>query len=236
MTLVHCETSTGTMSDVAGLARVAHEFGVMTIVDSVSGIGGVEFRFDEWGVDFAITASQKAIALPPGIAFAVASPRFLAAAERVRARGLYLDVLELDAFASRMETPTTPAEPLFFALAHQLAVIREHGLSERLARHAEMRATVDEWMSRLRARGIAIDHFAPTAPHSPTVSVLQVADVADSAAIVATVRELGFVIGPGHGSLRSETLRIGHMGDHTVATLKPCLEALTVALERHGPR
>ena len=140
VTVVHSETSTGALTDVRAVARVAHENGAVCLVDSVTGIGAAELRFDEWELDYVLTGSQKALALPPGLAFAAATPSFIENAARQPGRGLYFDLAEFDAYALKNQTPNTPAISLFFAGDVQLAAIATETMEVRWSRHAEMAA------------------------------------------------------------------------------------------------
>ena len=138
VTVVHSETSTGALTDVRAVARLAHEHGAVCLVDSVTGIGAAELRFDEWELDFALTGSQKALALPPGLAFATATKTFIEGAARQSGRGLYFDLVEFDAYAVKNQTPNTPAVSLFFAADVQLAAIATETMATRWARHTTM--------------------------------------------------------------------------------------------------
>src|SRR6476660_9491176 len=104
ITVVHSETSTGALNDVRAVSDCAHRHGIVCLIDSVSGLGGAELRFDEWKLDYVLTGSQKALALPPGLSFAVASAAFVDQAANTPGRGVYFDVVELDAYARRNQT------------------------------------------------------------------------------------------------------------------------------------
>src|SRR5207237_1467985 len=119
VTVVHSETSTGARNPIREISDIAHARGAKCLIDSVSGVGGIELRFDEWNLDFVLTGSQKALALPPGLAFAVASTSFVDRANATHGRGVYFDLVELDAYARRNQTPSTPALSLFYALEAQ---------------------------------------------------------------------------------------------------------------------
>jgi aspartate aminotransferase-like enzyme len=224
LTLVHNESSTGALADVAAIARVAREAGVASIVDSVSGIGGARLEFDAWGVDCVVTASQKALALPAGLAFVVASENYLRAIEDVEDRGVYFDLLDFDAHGRNDETPSTPAVSLLFALDRQLASIAAEGMNARWSRHEAMRATIERWVAVTRdLLDIDIALFAKAGARSPTVTTVSLPSGMISTDLVRKVAERGFAIGAGYGSLRSTTFRVGHMGNHAVAELESCL-------------
>ncbi|MFM8567868.1 MAG: pyridoxal-phosphate-dependent aminotransferase family protein, partial [Gemmatimonadota bacterium] len=107
VTVVHVETSTGAASDLAAVAALARHYGALTLVDAVTSVGAQPVLADAWDLDFVFTGSQKALALPPGLAFAVASERYLAAARANPRRGLYLDPLRAHRYALASQSPTT---------------------------------------------------------------------------------------------------------------------------------
>ena len=109
VTVVHSETSTGALNDIRALSDAAHSHGLICLVDSVSGLGGAEVRTREWQLDYVLTGSQKALALPPGLAFSTASAAFIESARRAEGRGVYFDLVEMDDFAAGGQVPTTPA-------------------------------------------------------------------------------------------------------------------------------
>ena len=154
VTMTHSETSTGALQDLAAIADVTgrHD-GVMLLIDSVTGVAGTEVRTDEWGLDFILTGSQKALALPPGLAFAVASPAMLDRSAQATNKGYYFDLLPLIKSLEAFQTPSTPAISLLYALEVQLGRIMAEGIEQRWERHAEMRTTTVEWADALRADG-----------------------------------------------------------------------------------
>lgn len=230
VTAVHAETSTGTLSDVRAITELAHRYGAMCLVDSVTGVGGSPVETDEWGLDFVLTGSQKALAMPPGLAFAVASEAYILQASATPHRGRYLDVVEYEEFSLKSQTPTTPALSLLYAADAQLEAITAEGIEARWARHAAMRAETEAWVERLRAEGIAVAFLARAGERTATVSALSLPPGVTAGDVIRRVAELGYVIGGGHGALRESTIRIGHMGDHTVETLRGCLAAVRHAL------
>lgn len=235
VTVVHSETSTGTLTDVRAVTALAHEQGALCIVDSVTGIAGAELRFDEWGLDFALTGSQKALALPPGLAFGVASTEFLKRARDVHDRGLYFDVVEFEEFAAKNQTPATPALSLLYALDAQLSDILREGIERRWERHAAMRDATSAWLKRAVTRvDLEISILAAEDARSPTVTTITLPQSLKSADVVKAVERRGFVIGAGYGKLKDSTIRIGHMGDHTLETLRPCLAECEDALRDVG--
>ena len=231
VTVVHSETSTGVATDIRAVSDLAHEHGAACLIDSVTGMGATCVETDAWGLDFILTGSQKALALPPGLAFGVASASFIARAGESDGRGVYFDLLEFEAFAQKHQTPNTPALSLIFALDTQMKRIEAEGIEGRWARHEAMAQRTHAWASGLtREHGGAFGVLAPTGARSPTVTAITLPTGLAGPAVVQAVASRGYVIGEGYGALKASTVRIGHMGDHTLETLRGCLEATDDAI------
>jgi len=231
ITVVHSETSTGALNDIRAISDCAHRQKVLCLIDSVSGLGGAEVRFDEWQLDYVLTGSQKALALPPGLSFAVASASFVDQANGSPGRGVYFDLVELDAYARRNQTPSTPALTLFYALEAQLKAIGSEGLENRWARHRAMAAKTQDWIARIvDETGKKLCNIAPLGSQSPTVSAIRLPADTTAEAFTSAVAKRGIVVGNGYGKLKSSTFRIAHMGDHTVETIERCLAACSTVL------
>ena len=224
VTATHSETATGVLADMAGIAGVVREFDAcLLLVDAVSAAGAVPIAMDDWGADAVVAASQKALALPPGLGFAAVSDRFVARARKVENRGIYLDVLRYEEFTAKLQSPTTPAVSLLFALDQQLADIERETLAARFARHAAMMAACTSWVSRAEADGLGISLLARPGLFSPSVTCIR---TEQSPQIVQRMREQGYELGGGQPPLTKTTFRIGHMGDHTVSGVTTMLEVL----------
>jgi aspartate aminotransferase-like enzyme len=220
VTVVHSETSTGALTDVRAATDLARAHGAACLVDSVTGVGGIPVETDAWGLDFVLTGSQKALALPPGLAFAVASEEYMRTAALAPSRGLYFDLVEFEAFARKHQTPNTPALPLLYALDEQLGAIMREGMEARWARHAAMAAEAASWVEEL---GDEFGLLPPRGERAETVSTVTLPERLRGGEVAAAVARRGWTIGGGYGPLRDATIRIGHMGDHTVAGLRDCL-------------
>ncbi|MDB4914629.1 MAG: aminotransferase class [Gemmatimonadetes bacterium] len=232
VTVAHSETSTGVLTDIRAVTRIAHENGAVCLVDSVTGVGAAELRFDEWELDFALTGSQKALALPPGLAFAVASKAFVEQAGAQHARGLYFDIVEFETYALRNQTPNTPAISLFFAADVQLPFIAAETMAVRWARHAAMAKRTCDWVDALSARhGGALEVAATPGHRSPSVTSIGLPSSITGSTVLAAVAQHGFTIGSGYGKNRETSIRIGHMGDHTLEGLERCLAACDLAFD-----
>ncbi|HUQ20031.1 MAG TPA: alanine--glyoxylate aminotransferase family protein [Gemmatimonadaceae bacterium] len=234
ITVAQSETSTGALNDVRSLSDVAHSHGIPCLIDSVSGLGGAELRFDEWKLDYVLTGSQKALALPPGLAFSVASQAFIDTARNVAGRGVYFDLVEMEHFAERGQVPSTPALSLMYALDVQVKAINAEGIENRWGRHSEMAAMTNKWVTACRNDdGLDICNIVDAAHRSPTVSTIKLPDGVSSTSLLPKVASRGITVATGYGKLKDQTFRIGHMGDHTTATLERCLDACRSALLEH---
>ncbi len=231
ISVVHSETSTGALNDIKKLSDEAHAHGVLCLVDSVSGTGGAELRFDDWQLDYALTGSQKALALPPGLAFSVASDAFIEAAERAETRGVYFDLVEIARFAATGQVPSTPAVSLLYALDAQLESIQAEGMEKRWNRHKAMLEMTSAWLDDCRDRnGIDLKNIVDPRHRSPTVSTIQLPKAVSAEDFLRKVGSQGIRVAGGYGKLKSRTFRIGHMGDHSPATLQHCLDACQSAI------
>ncbi len=220
--LVHNETSTGVTNPVQAIGQVVRQYeDTLFLVDTVSGFLGAEFRTDDWGVDVALTSSQKAFALPPGIAFAAVSDRVLARAKEVKNRGYYFDFIELDALLQKNNTPSTPPIALMFAADRQLDDILAEGLEARWARHLQMREMSTGWAE---SRGMGL--FAQAGYRSPTVTTVANGRGIDVDQMAKFMSGKGFSMDKGYGKIKGKTFRIAHMGDMQPATLEEVLSGL----------
>jgi aspartate aminotransferase-like enzyme len=236
LTVVHSETSTGALTALEPLAKLAHAHDTMVLVDSVTGIAGSPVETDAWELDVVLTGSQKALALPPGLAFAAVSDRFLAGAAKAPARGRYFDVLEFEQYARKHQTPNTPAVSLLFAAELQGAAIARETIEARWARHEAMRVATMEWMVRTReSLDLPMCIGALEGQRSATVTAIALPPGVAGDALVKAVAQRGFVIGGGYGKIKATSFRIGHMGDHTVPGLACCLDAVADALHSLKP-
>ncbi len=227
VTVVHSETSTGALNPIAELAEVAHRNGdTVLLVDSVTGVAGAVVETDAWKLDFVLTGSQKALALPPGLALGVANERVLERAKTACNRGIYFDLVEFESYIRKNQTPNTPAVSLMYALAAQVARIDAETIEGRWARHRAMAERTWRWADEMQDRGIDITVLAPGGHRSPTVTCLTMPAGRKGSEVNEAMKSKGYTISAGYGSLKDSTIRIGHMGDHTVAELDELLGVL----------
>ncbi|HTP37840.1 MAG TPA: aminotransferase class V-fold PLP-dependent enzyme [Methyloceanibacter sp.] len=231
--VVHNETATGVTSNVAAVRRAidAAKHPAMLYVDGVSSIASIDFRFDEWGVDLAITGSQKGLMLPAGLGIVCASQKALAAMKDAKCRRAYFDFGDQMRANATGYFPYTPVLPLLYGLRESLAVLQEEGLENVFARHHHLaggaRAAVQAWGLKLCAK--------EPKWHSDTVSAILVpqgfngADVIDRA-----YRRYNLALGAGLSQVAGKLFRIGHLGDLNELMLLGAIAGAEMAMRDVG--
>ena len=232
ITVVHNETSTGVMSPVEAIAAVVHRVSPSTLilVDAVSSFSGVRIPFDAWGLDILLTSSQKALALPPGLAFCAVSDRALERAKTVKGRGWYFDFLNLEKSLKKNTTPATPAISLMRALSVQLDQIFAEGVEARYARHAALADRTQQWAM---AHGFAL--MAEAGYRSPTVTTVTNTRSINVEALNGYLATQQMEISNGYGVYKDKAFRIAHMGEVTEADLDRLFAAMEQFLETQRP-
>jgi aspartate aminotransferase-like enzyme len=207
--VVHNESATGVVADLAAIGAVLRDSETLLVVDSVSGVGGVDMRMDEWGADIVVTASQKCLMNPPGLALAAVSAKAMRVAQQSHGIPRYFfDFRRAKASLDKGETPFTPPVSLVLGLREALAMINEEGLPVVLARHVRLAAAL---RAGLEALGFAM--FPVGRPFSSTVTVGVVPEGLDGAAIVRHMHaRYHTVIAGQRTKLRNKVIRIGTMG------------------------
>lgn len=209
--VVHNETSTGAVTNVpavrAALDRAGHP--ALLMVDTISSLGSIDYRHDEWGVDVTIGGSQKGLMLPPGLSFNAMSAKALAAAERARLPRSYWDWREMLASNATGYFPYTPATNLLFGLAEALRMLFDEGLPRVYARHDRFGEATRR---AVRAWGLGIQCAEP-ADCSPVLTGVVMPDGHDADAFRRIVLErFDMSLGQGLGRLAGRIFRIGHLG------------------------
>lgn len=231
VTITHVDTSTGTASPVAAYCELLKGRGELVILDGVCATGGIDEPFDRWGVDVLLTAPQKAIGAPPGLALCLFSERALAKRRTLESvPAYYADVLR---WLPVMEDPAkyfaTPCVNEIVALAEALRIVHEEGLPARFARHARTAAA-------MRAGLAAIGLKPVTAPdcRADTLSVVFLPSGVDDAAFRKGVAARGVVVAGCLGPLAGKAFRIGHMGNIGPAEVMATLGAIEGSLRALG--
>ncbi len=233
LTVIHNETSTGVMSPIAEIAALKKKYpDVMFIVDSVSSMSAVPLKFDELGVDVLLAGTQKALALPPGLALFVCSPAALAKAATAKDRGYYFDFVEFQKNAEQSMTPSTPSIGHVYALQSKLAEIFAEGLDARFARHRRTNQMTRDWAAR---HGFTL--FPEPGFESLTLTCINNGAkpggrVADVPKLQKLVRDQGFLIDGGYGKIKGATFRVSNMGDETEPTMGQLFAAMDNAMKQ----
>jgi aspartate aminotransferase-like enzyme len=231
LTLIHNETSTGVMSPLAEIAALKKKFpDVMFIVDSVSSLSAIKIPFDELGIDVLLAGTQKAFALPPGLAVFAVSPAALAKAATLKDRGYYFDFVEFQKNAEGSMTPSTPSIGHVYALSSKLDDMFAEGLEARFARHQKLANMTRNW-----ATGHGFTLFPEKGFESVTLTCVNNGSkpggkTVDVAKLQKLVKDQGFLIDGGYGKIKGTTFRISNMGDETEATMKQLYAAMDGAL------
>jgi aspartate aminotransferase-like enzyme len=212
---------------VEELAALAQEAGALTIVDTISGMGGTPVLTDEWGLDVVVAGSQKALMLPPGLAFVSVSERAWQAWETATMPRFYFDLKKAKASLEKGQTPYTPNTSLFVALQASLKLIRAEGIENVWKRHAECAQTIRNGVARLGLRPFGDRRYA-----SNVVTAFLPPEGVDPKAIISHMREQHHIqITGAQGAYRGKFLRIGHLGTIDREQCERVLEALEDALK-----
>lgn len=224
------ETSTGVRNPIEGYVEVMAQYpDTLFLVDAVSIYAGAKVDVDVWGIDICLTSTQKAFALPPGMAFASVSERVLDRAKEVKNRGYYFDILTLHKSHLKNNTPATPPIALMYAADQQLDDMLAEGLDARYARHEQMAEQTRAWV-----REAGFEMFSEEGYHSPTVSNVANTREIDIAALNKFLAERGMTLSNGYGKLKGQAFRIAHMGDTQPAHLETLFAAVNEFLQKEA--
>jgi len=231
--VVHNETSTGVTSGVAAVRAALDRAGhpALLLVDTVSSLASIDFRFDAWGVDVALTGPQKGLMLPPGMAILAVSERALAASDKVRSPRSYWDWRPVFERNRGGQYPYTPATTLLFGLREAIAMLEEEGLGAVFARHARL---AEGCRRAVRAWGLEILCRKPE-EYSNTVTAVVMPPGLDSDAFVAhAYRRLELSLGIGLGDVKGRVFRIGHLGGLNELDLLAGMAGVEMMLREFG--
>jgi alanine-glyoxylate transaminase/serine-glyoxylate transaminase/serine-pyruvate transaminase len=231
--VVHNETSTGVRSDVEGVRKAldAEKHPALLFVDGVSSIAAIDFRMDDWGVDCAVTGSQKALMLPPGAGIICVSPKALAAGDQAKLARVFFNFNDQSSQNALGYFPYTPSVPMLYGLRESIAMLLEEGLDNVFARHHRLaegvRAAVKAWGLELCAR-------APKS-YSDTVSAIMAPPHVKGQDIIdIAYRRYNLSLGAGLSKMAGKLFRIGHMGDLNELMLLGALAGTEMAMRDAG--
>jgi aspartate aminotransferase-like enzyme len=223
------ESSTGVSHDVKSMAEAVRGTAAIFVVDAITGLGTSHLDIDGWGLDVVIGGSQKAVMIPPGLAFASVSQKAWQRRENAQLPFYYLDLRKHAQASEKGESPFTPATSLVLGLAEVLRYIRELG-PENLIENAQLLARA----TREAAAALGLELFARRNP-SGAVTAIRAPQGIDSGKIVRAYRErFGAIIANGQGSMKGEIFRIAHLGYFDFADLFAVIAELEVILHSLG--
>jgi alanine-glyoxylate transaminase/serine-glyoxylate transaminase/serine-pyruvate transaminase len=237
MTITHVDTSTAVSTDVKGLAALGRQYGVLVVVDGVCSVAGEEIRQEEWGIDLALTASQKAIGAPPGLALVVAGPRALDAFHnrKTPVGNYYADWTQwlpiMEGYEARQPRYFgTPPVNLIWALNVSLGQILDEGMDARFARHRRLSEAFKAAITALGMKQVPVsaDKTATTltAPYFPN---------GVDRTVLGHIKEAGVIVAGGlHPDIKDRYFRIGHMGAVSVSDILATVGAIEKGLVQVG--
>ena len=224
------ETSTAVMNDVRALGEAVKNYPeTALVVDAITGLGTSDLRIEEWGLDIVIGGSQKAVMIPPGLAFASVSEKAWGLIAKSKLPRFYFDFAKERNNQAKGETAYTPATTLIIGLHAALEYIKKLG-RENLIANAALLAEA----SRAAAQALGLKLFAQSSPANAATAVCAPAGL-DSGAIVKELRtSFGAIIANGQGSMKGRIFRLAHLGYYDIADLFAVFAALEIALVKLG--
>ncbi|MDP1809124.1 MAG: alanine--glyoxylate aminotransferase family protein, partial [Actinomycetota bacterium] len=228
--VVQSETSTGVLNDVRAIGEIVKDHQAVLVVDSITGIGAVELKADDWHLDVVMTGSQKGLMLPPGLACVSVSDKALAAAEKATLPKFYFSWEKARKSLAKSTTPFTPPVSLIIGLSEALKMMREEGLENIIKRHAELAAA-----ARAGAEAMGLKLFAPPEGRGNAVTPVWVPEGIDGKALVKTMSaKYGITIAGGQDHLVGKIFRIGHLGYFDRFDIMTTLAGLEMTLTELG--
>jgi alanine-glyoxylate transaminase/serine-glyoxylate transaminase/serine-pyruvate transaminase len=231
--VVHNETSTGATSRIAEIRNAidgAHHPALL-LVDTISSLGSIEYRHDEWGVDVSVSCSQKGLMLPPGLGFTATSKKALAASKTNKMPRSYWDWAEMLRHNAGGYFPFTPPTTLLYGLREAIGILLEEGLSAVFARHQRLAAAT---RAAVKAWGLEVLCLEPS-EYSPVLTAVLMPDGHDAETFRKIVLDnYNMSLGTGLSRLAGKVFRIGHLGECTDLVLMAALSGVEMGLADAG--
>ena len=223
------ESSTGVSHDIQAMAGAVRKTEAVFVVDAITGLGTSHLDIDGWGLDVVVGGSQKAVMIPPGLAFAAVSEKAWARREKAQGGYFYFDLRKHQQAGEGGESPFTPAVSLLLGLDSTLAYIREIG-PENLIENAQLLARA----TREAATALQLQPFAKATPAGAVTSICAPEGI-NSGEIVKQFRDrFGSIIANGQGSMKGEIFRIAHLGYLDFSDLFGVIAGLEIILQSLG--
>ncbi|MBC7783981.1 MAG: alanine--glyoxylate aminotransferase family protein [Burkholderiales bacterium] len=229
VTLVHSETSTATVADLAAIAKVVRKHGdVLLIVDGITSIGALPFKMDEWGVDIAITGSQKSLMLPPGLGYVSLSPRAEAAMEKAKLQNFYFDLKKYKKSIADSDTPFTPANTLIEAQLTSLRMIQQETIEGVWKRTAGVAAAF-----RAGMKALGFEMFSKS-PADSVTAVRYLDGITDKDFRGTLKNQHNIHVAGGQGTMEGQIFRVNHMGYSDIYDCLAVVAAIEHTLKKLG--
>ena len=223
------ETSTGVVHDIEGIAKVVKGHNLLLVVDAISGIGVHPLMMDDWGIDIAVTGSQKGCMLPPGLAFVCVAQSAWKSIEKSDLPKYYWSFKKMQKALSSKTTAYTPAITLIMAAGKALSMIREEGIENVWSRHARLAHATREGI-----KALGLELFAGDASSNVLTSVIAPEGINIDSAIKKLRDEAGVTITGGQDELKGKMFRIGHMGYVNEFDIVLAISAVEKCLHENG--
>lgn len=223
-----CETSTATVYDIEGIAKVVRESNAILVVDAISGLGQDCLLTDEWGVDVVVSGSQKGFMLPPGLSFISVSTKAKELMKEASLPCYYFDLKKALESYEKNDTPFTPPVSLIIGLEESLRIIREEGLENRWERFSRLAQATRE-----AAESLGLKIFSHS-PSSSVTAILSPEGIKSTDIVKIMRKEYGISIAAGQGKIKDKIFRIAHMGWINEQDMFMCFSVLEKVLKDLG--
>ena len=228
--VTHNETSTGVANDIQSVGEILKNRDCLYIVDAISSLGGLEVKTDEWGIDIVIAGSQKALMLPPGLAFVSVSEKAWKQIEQSKMPKFYFDFLSYRKSLEKNTTPYTPAVSLIIAASEALDMILQEGLDKIFLRHKILSKAC-----KAGVKALGLEFFAKEEYASDLITSIKAPENIDFEAVRKILNlEYDIMVAGGQQKLKGRIIRIGHMGYIDGFDILKTLSALEIALNKVG--
>lgn len=222
------ETSTGVGHDIAAFGELVAKTNALLIVDGISGLGAMECRVDDWNIDVCVTGSQKAMMLPPGLAYVSVSEKAWKKIDSTPIRSFYFDLRRYKKSLAESDTPFTPANTLIRAQRVSLKRIRTEGIENLWARHARIAAAC-----RAGVKAMGLELFAEQ-PNNALTVIKVPGGIDGSATLKKLEKQYGFKLADGQDNMKGQIWRLSHMGYMDAFDVLGALSALELVLLESG--
>jgi aspartate aminotransferase-like enzyme len=222
------ETSTGVGHDIEAFGRLVAKTDALLVLDGISGLGAMECRVDAWGIDVCVTGSQKALMLPPGLAFVSVSEKAWKKIDATPVRNFYFDLRRYRKSLAESDTPFTPANTMIKAQRASLKRIRAEGIENLWARHAKIAAAC-----RASVKAMGLEVFAERPNNALTVITVP-AGIDGSATLKKLEKQYGYKLADGQDTLKGKIWRLSHMGYTDAFEVLGALAAIELVLLESG--